>query len=230
MEFVSPFDQQAIRRVFVDAFRVRDILFPVSEAEAARWEEAHAGIPSISSEAEMLKVIHLLHEHPLIRVEALSSTVGYVDGRSLNQLTARMWLFGLVGLVERHFEVAIDLCYPGGAWQPLLSPSRIEAAVQLQAEKLRQGPSADLLGCLQISDKIAILLADPHMATDLGYTSRRHMKHAMKALATLRNHLAHHQEIFPHCQEAAIGMAQQLDSILCGTRLQKALQGIGQRS
>jgi hypothetical protein len=163
-------------------------------------------------------------------VEEKGDVVGYVDGNCLNQLAARMWLFGLVGLIERHFEVAIEIWLPDGEWQRLLSANRLDRARALQAEKLRQGSSASLLNCLQISDKIAILGSDPHMAADLGYTSKRHMKLAMKALTMLRDHIAHHQDIYPDCMEAALGMAQRLEGILAGSRLQRAFDRIARES
>jgi hypothetical protein len=85
-----------------------------------------------------------------------------------------------------------------------------------------------LISCLQITDKISVMLAHPDMAEELGYQSRRDMKRSMRLLSMLRNHLAHYQDIHPSCTEAAVGMVFRLDDLLKGARLQRALQRIGE--
>ena|GEM_PF-2831637 len=69
-----------------------------------------------------------------------------------------------------------------------------ERARRGHEERARRGHQVDLISCLQYGDKGWILsYEDIRMA--LSQESRKHARKAVKELETLRNHLAHTQEI-----------------------------------
>jgi hypothetical protein len=70
-------------------------------------------------------------------------------------------------------------------------------ARQLQEERSRRVQQVDLVDCLQYGDKGWILSYDEDIRKALGQESRRHARKAVKELETLRNNLAHTQEIIP---------------------------------
>ena len=74
-----------------------------------------------------------------------------------------------------------------------------------------------MVDCLQLSDKMAILLRVPEMREDFGITSRREGKQKAKAMESLRNSLAHNQPITESNWEAMVLAARRLERIL--TRL-----------
>jgi len=62
-------------------------------------------------------------------------------------------------------------------------------------ERARCGHQVALISCLQYGDKGCILSYDNDIRMALGQESRKHARKAVKELETLRNHLAHPQEI-----------------------------------
>jgi hypothetical protein len=78
-----------------------------------------------------------------------------------------------------------------------LSEKRLEMAKKLQEERNRRGQQVELLDCLQFGDKGWILTYDEELRESLGHKSRRETRNAIKEFETLRNNLAHTQEIIP---------------------------------
>ena len=84
-------------------------------------------------------------------------------------------------------------------------------ARELQAERVRRGHDADLLDCLQLADKGAILIHDPEVLRDWGYVSKKSAKAALQDIQSLRNHLAHSQAIVAHHWHQIAGLSRRLD-------------------
>ena len=69
----------------------------------------------------------------------------------------RMWLFGVITLIEIDIVDLIQSQFSEKDWQKLVSPQRLEKAIQLLTERQRRNQSCDLLNYLQLSDKAHIL-------------------------------------------------------------------------
>jgi hypothetical protein len=54
------------------------------------------------------------------------------------------------------------------------------------------------MDCLQLSDKAQILVDDPVAMERIGMKSKKVAKRTIKSLESLRNHLAHAQDIVQH--------------------------------
>ena len=113
----------------------------------------------------------------------------------LNSPIVRMWLFGLITLIEMGVVAEIRTLWPDGAWRAQLAPKRVEKAEALAAERHRQGRPADLLDCLQFADKAHVLVSDPGQRAALGYKSVTAADQAIRDIESLRNNLAHAQDI-----------------------------------
>src|SRR5208337_4359720 len=98
-------------------------------------------------------------------------------------------------LIDIDFTRRIRKRWGGRNWASLLSAGRLEKARQLQEERKRRGNDAELLDCLQLADKGAILIQDPAVVMEWGFRSRQSAKSALQDLQSLRNHLAHSQSI-----------------------------------
>lgn len=85
--------------------------------------------------------------------------------------------------------------FPGGKWIENLSQGRLQKAREIQAERQRRNVSCDLMDCLQLSDKAQILVDDPVAMERIGMKSKKVAKRTIKDLESLRNHLAHAQDI-----------------------------------
>jgi hypothetical protein len=110
----------------------------------------------------------------------------------------RMWLFGIVTMVEIGLIELIHERFPGDAWETQVSEGRLQKARDIQKERQRRNIYCDLIECLQLSDKAQVLIDDPVALERLGMASKSIAKRVIKDLESLRNHLAHAQDIVMH--------------------------------
>lgn len=67
-----------------------------------------------------------LREQRRLFVSILGSVGGIVSRTDLGKPPVRMWLFGMVTLIEMRFTRLIERFCPDESWKPLLSASRLE--------------------------------------------------------------------------------------------------------
>ncbi len=137
-----------------------------------------------------------VHEHAFVTV--LGEVSGVAGRASINTPVARMWLFGIVTMAEMLMTRLIGEHFPRGTWQTLVPEGRLEKATLLQKERERRGQHSSLLGGLQLSDKGQILIEQPEMLRAFGFPSKRVAKGIIKEIESLRNNLAHSQDIVTH--------------------------------
>jgi hypothetical protein len=150
-----------------------------------------------------------VHENAFVTV--LGEVVGVADRASLNTPVARMWLFGIVTMTEMLLTRLVDQFFPGGAWRSRLSAGRVEKAIVLQQERERRGQHGSLLSCLQLSDKAQILIERPEMLGAFGFPSKKFATAMIKELESLRNNLAHSQDIVAHDWAAIARLASRIE-------------------
>jgi len=152
----------------------------------------------ITGSASFVDVIQVLTRHDYCFVTTLGQVAGIIRRDDINKPMVRMWLFGIVTLVEMTMVRLIQEHFAGESWQPLVSASRLEKARTLQEERLRRNQFCELIDCLQLSDKGQILMQNAEILMLLGFDSKGAAKRIVKELESLRNHLAHAQDIVTH--------------------------------
>jgi hypothetical protein len=150
-----------------------------------------------------------LHEHAFVTV--VGEVAGVAGRASLNTPVARMWLFGIVTMAEMLITQLIEENFPGGTWRKLVSEGRLEKAASLQRERERRGQHNGLLECLQLSDKGQILIEQPEMLQAFGFPSKSVAKGIIKELESLRNNLAHSQDIVAHDWASIARLASRIE-------------------
>ena len=80
----------------------------------------------------------------------------------------RMWLFGMITVLEMRFLHLIE-AISATNWARYISPARREKALQLQIERQRRRQDARLLDCLQFSDKAQIVVRDETLRSAGGH-------------------------------------------------------------
>jgi len=167
----------------------------------------------VDETAPLRDVITILEHHPQCFVSMLGQVGAIVTRTDVGKPPARMWLFGMVTLTEmimvRRIEDEI-----GDEWREMLSASRLDKARALQDERRRRNQDARLIDCLQLSDKARILLRDPDVRADAGFESMRTADRALKQLESLRNHLAHAQDIVGHDWPAIAMVSSRIDRLM----------------
>lgn len=132
---------------------------------------------------------------PCLFVRAFGHICGLIRLRDLEKPAMRMWLFGLVTIMEQRITRLIDTHCPEGAWQQYMSEGRLHKAAELQVQRRRRGQSPSLLDCLQFGDKAQIVARDDALRQLTRFPSRRAVDEFASSLQDLRNNLAHSQDI-----------------------------------
>jgi len=147
--------------------------------------------------ANLADVVRSLSINKQCFVMILNQVSAIITLQDLEKPPMRMFLFGLITISEMMMTEIIRRRYHDGSWQNFLSKQRLEKARDLQEERLRRGQKLNLIDCLQYSDKGWILSYDEDIRKALGQESRSAARKAIKELETLRNNLAHIQEVIP---------------------------------
>jgi HD domain-containing protein len=165
----------------------------------------------IESNAPLAAMVHVLTRYDFAFVKTAGEIDRVLSRTDLEQPIGRMWLFGMVTLIELDFTRRIRARWGERGWEAFLSAGRLEKTHELRAERNRRGQPVELLDCLQLADKGAILAEDPIVLADWGYHSKRSARGALQDLQSLRNHLAHAQALVADHWHQIAGISRRLD-------------------
>lgn len=177
-----------------------------------RFEDADV----IPGDASLDRALQALEGRNRVFVRVLGEVSGIITWSDVQKPQVRMWLFGLVTLLELAFDGLLESHYPEEGWRPLLSAGRLRKAEELRASRRALNPDAapTLASCLQLSDKAQILLREQTARTMLNIASREDGQRRLRRLARLRDGLAHAQDIVTDDWPVILGFAKDLDGIL----------------
>ncbi len=91
----------------------------------------------IGGDATLSDVIHVLTRHNYCFVSMLGEVAGVICRDDINKPMVRMWLFGLITIIETRIVLMIQKKYPDDSWQSVISSERLLKAQQLQQERQR---------------------------------------------------------------------------------------------
>jgi hypothetical protein len=173
--------------------------------------------------ANLVEVVKSLSINQQCFVTILDRVGAIVTLSDLEKPPMRMFLFGWITLGEMLMTEILRQRYVDDSWQDLISVQRLDKARQLQQERARRGQSAELIDCLQYGDKGWILSYDEEIRRALGMSSRKEARQAIKEMESLRNNLAHTQEIIPtgwkRIMVSCSRMEQNLENFAGGLKL-----------
>lgn len=167
----------------------------------------------VELDAPLVDVIHVLTGFDHCFVAISGSIIGVIIRSDLEKPVVRMWLFGLIMLIDMTVSSAIRQQWPDEGWQSLLPPARLEKAQKLLAERHRRQLSGKLLDCLQLADKLQLLVHRPSFLEQSGFASINAAKRVFKDLEALRNNLAHGQNVTCADWPSIIRLARQVGAI-----------------
>ena len=111
----------------------------------------------ISDVAPLADVVFGLHRSPRLFVRILGTVSGIVTNDDLQKPPVRMWLFGMITLIEMRMSYLVERLCEGESWRQFLSDNRLHKAETLLEERRRRNQSLRLVDCLQFSDKGQII-------------------------------------------------------------------------
>lgn len=185
--------------------------------EDGAWK-LHAIVETYITEGptKLTEVVLGLRDNKRLFVTAFGSIAGIITRVDLEKPPMRMWLFGMITLIEMRFRFMIGQFATTKPWQSFLSEGRLEKARAILAERERRNQNLDLLDCLQFSDLGQILGRNQELRSLTRLESRRQVDSIVKGLERLRNNLAHSQDMIASDWEVIVQLAENLDDILLG--------------
>jgi len=181
--------------------------------------------------APLADVVLGLNRSPRLFVRALGAVSGIVTMSDLEKPPVRMWLFGMITLVEMRMGRLVERMCEGESWRQFLSEGRLQKAAALLEERRRRSQNLRLVDCLQFSDKVQIIARNEAIRSLTRFASRRQVEETCKALENLRNNLAHSQDILASDWKAIVMLSAELDGVVSGTRqVQDAIEIMDKRS
>ena len=162
----------------------------------------------------LLSAFAALRDHRHVFITVLGHVGGIVTRGDLQKAPVRLWLFGLVSLLEMQLLRVVRERYPADAWAPLLTNERCAGARRVFAERRRRNEANDLSDCLQLGDKATILMKDRELFAMSEFASKRALEAFFKDVGTLRNALAHANDILSGRWPALVDLVTSLESML----------------
>lgn len=151
---------------------------------------------SVCSDTDpLIGVFHLLTTYDRAFVNVFGAVGGIVTRGDLQKAPVRMWIFGLVSLLEMHMLRLIRERHPDGSWAEHLTPDRLKKSHELFAERKKRNQAIDLSDCLQLCDKRDVFVQNAELLKILETYNPETAGEFFKRVEDLRNCLAHSQDI-----------------------------------
>ena len=161
--------------------------------------------------ATLTDVVHVLTLHEWCFVRAMGEPAGVIGRHDMQKPIVRMWLFGIITLFEQEMAHLIKALWPGDGWAEFLSPARLAKARDLFQERCRRNHGCSLIDCLQLTDKASILMHQETFTARLGFKTGGAVKRVIKDLESLRNNLAHSQDIVTENWAQIVRLARRME-------------------
>ena len=166
-----------------------------TKGNCGEFSQAFSPDQVITGDSGFAEVIHVLTRHSYCFLSMLGQIQGVVRREDVNKPYKRMWLFGIIILTEMRITELVKSHFRRDQWQELLPVSRVKAARDLQVERKRINQNIELIDCLQLADKGQLVINHPELLCEFGFSSKSAAKKALKQFQSLRNNLAHAQDI-----------------------------------
>lgn len=146
----------------------------------------------IADSTPLAELFAVLAQSPFMFVMVGAEVRGIVTQADLNKPPVRIYLFGILSLVEMHLTFWIRSELSDDEWPPLLPRRRLRIAEGLLKRKRSVGHDTSLLDCLTLGDKKVIAKESPGLLQRLGIDEPGADR--LDDVHALRNQLAHSYE------------------------------------
>ena len=153
------------------------------------YEKKFVNSDLIDESLPLINIFSALNEAPRKFVTRKKEVVGIVTRGDLQKVPVRMWLFGLISLLEMHLLRIIRHHFEGDKWMDHLSDNRIKKARELFASRKKRNEAIDLADCLQFCDKRDLIFKIPEIKDSMEEKLGKSSKQRLKSAESLRNKL-----------------------------------------
>ena len=115
------------------------LLDELDEGECGRFMHVFDESTVLAESTPLVDVVLALADSPFAFVRVLGEVGGFVTREDLQDPPVRMWLFGMVTIIELYYRRMIEQHLPDGEWKRYLSDARVAKAEELLEERRRRG-------------------------------------------------------------------------------------------
>jgi hypothetical protein len=159
------------------------------------YEERFLASDLIPESAPLLTAFSALYDSPKKFVTRKNKVIGIVTRGDLQKAPVRMWLFGLITLLEMHILRIIRNHFPNDSWKTHLSNGRLRSTEGLFASRKKRNEAIDLADCLQFCDKRDLILEIPDIKESMEKQWGKSAKSLLESTEQIRDKLSHAQDI-----------------------------------
>jgi len=149
----------------------------------------------IDESLPLIKVFSALYNSPRKFVTRKGKVVGIVTRGDLQKAPVRMWLFGIISLLEMQQLRLIRHHFEDDKWRFHLNDNRIQKAEALCSMRRERNEEIDLADCLQFCDKSDLIFEIPEIKGSMEEKWGKWANQRLKSVEDLRNKLFHAQDI-----------------------------------
>ena len=168
----------------------------------------------LDEKTPLLETLKKLAEEHFVFLRFLGAPSAIVTRGDLQKAPVRMWLFGLVSILEMQLLQLIKNEGQGDWWIDLLSDSRLEKTNDIYKQRLERNEEIELADCLQFGDKTSIFNKTDTLFHRTGFSSKNKWEKTMYKIESLRNNLAHSNEIREDSWPEKIDLAIRIEELV----------------
>lgn len=149
----------------------------------------------LEESSPLIEVFSGLHDAKRRFVRKRKRVIGIVTRGDLQKAPVRMWLFGLITLLEMHLLRVIRNHFPADSWAAHLTNGRIVNASKILASRKERNEAIDLADCLQFCDKRELVLEIPMVKESMRKYGGESADTVLESVEMLRDKLCHAQDM-----------------------------------
>ncbi len=116
-----------------------------------------------------------------------------VTKADLQKPAVKIFIFGLINLLEINFTKIINKIYPNDSWVNKISENRLNKAKELLSIRKNKNEDLSLLDCLEFADKRDLILKFNNILEIFDSKSKNNLEKKLRKIEDLRDLLAHAQ-------------------------------------
>lgn len=146
----------------------------------------------ISDSTPLVSLFSILKDNDFIFVLSGQSISGMITRADINKPVMRIYLFGMISLLEMHLNFWINKSFPNESWKDKINAKRLEEINNLYEERKQIKQDLTLLDCMQFCDKRDLLKKDIDFLKKFNFNKKLWHKF-LRTSEKIRNSLAHSQ-------------------------------------
>ena len=167
----------------------------------------------VTESTGLFRLLARLRDVPQVFVLDRDHVGAIVTRADLQKAPVRLFLFGMVTLIEMHFLRMIREHSENESWKDK-ARNYVEEAERIFASRRSRNQAIDLAECLSFAGKVTVVTNTRELCRRAGFDSKASARACLERIVDLRNALAHGQDILLGLWPAIIDIVEDAERIL----------------